>query len=1208
MFMNNKRATKAKQHFESAQKFHEQGRYAKAQKYYQKAISLYQKLADNIDCQQELAQALAGLADLFGEMEDYSQSESLFADSIALQQSNQCQPQLAVTQCNLAAVLLQQEKFAEALPWLTAAEQTQRQWVAADHDEYITELITTLAYLAGAHHGLHQYQAAEAVYRELIDINRELLAEAPEYFTLYLATTLDSYSALLIDIQSFTDALPICEEALALYQQCIDEYDYDDLANLAEIFGDHGVILAELKQFQSADASFALSLAMYRQLEADNPGDFELNIAQKLNGLACLRADERRFDEAKRLFRQSLDIYNRLAADDPALYLPEVAMVFQNQATTLYELGEYALARQSYQQALNYCRKQSAQGDIEPKTDLLTILNGIGVEYQTENNSAEALRLLSEALTIAQQLVETDPQVFRSDMALTQINLASVLTDTGQFEQAQYHAQQSLNTFRQLADEQPQSYLSELAKSLGVNAELQNRLNSIPQSERLYQEAIELWRTLATAEPVIYNPQLAETLESFAALLTSQWDFVRAHNFSTEALRLYRQLASDENETYTPGLASSLLNVGKFYIEIRDFPTARDCYDESLTLFTQLAEKAPQVHLPGLAVARNNYGALMLDMADFDAAIAVFEAALNDYRTLARQNPAQYNFHLAGTLQNLGHAYLNTERMMEARETIEECVALGRQLVAETPESYQENFAEYLNSLGVCYNQNNQLAQAQTIFEEAITLRRRLCQNREPFNVAALAMALSNLGEFYQRQDRVQEATPWFEQAIAEIESTPHAQTPTHISKYSVTHAYEFLLEQAVRAGNSVKAFALCAALRDGATLSVDIRDDALGATQQWLAEHHRRTGIKFQLLVVNQCYYRAAVIGLIDADDCRFEVSPAVDWHNLTSAIRHNPDGPQALHLSRVIFAALPESFQQALTPQKDRTVETLICSDTYWNAFPWELLKFGSGESDHLGLHSALPRIGAITAEALAKQFSTDKIGKGNGRTAILAPHNTLRKPLSGVIKEVAQVTQSITANGADIISNLAGRQADDAAITHQIQLQPDIFYYSGHGSVIQNEEVLVLHCNGESETNAGKYRVLSFFGRQQLKSIADKQGAPPLLPNSLIFLNCCSTGQSREAGGQREDLVAALLSHGAGAVIAFAVPIRNAVGNKLGEVIFEPDSGSTTVSQAVVHARRILALKLCHDIDGRQWGAWSMLHVHGNGFAKLPFGTES
>jgi hypothetical protein len=186
----------------------------------------------------------------------------------------------------------------------------------------------------------------------------------------------------------------------------------------------------------------------------------------------------------------------------------------------------------------------------------------------------------------------------------------------------------------------------------------------------------------------------------------------------------------------------------------------------------------------------------------------------------------------------------------------------------------------------------------------------------------------------------------------------------------------------------------------------------------------------------------------------------------------------------------------------------------------------------------------------------------------------------------------------------SGNTGEDAHDELMRQAIDTTPAVLYFSGHGTTVGNEEVLVLH---RKTAQGPRFKdKISYFGRYQLDEIARNNDVKVLFSNSpLVVLNSCTTGRTREYGGQREDLVQSFLRHGAGAVIASALPIDDSVGEALGRSIFSPQAlTKPTIGTLIVEVRRQLAAGLCEDIQKSTWGAWGMVHLHANASDIPPF----
>jgi hypothetical protein len=439
---------------------------------------------------------------------------------------------------------------------------------------------------------------------------------------------------------------------------------------------------------------------------------------------------------------------------------------------------------------------------------------------------------------------------------------------------------------------------------------------------------------------------------------------------------------------------------------------------------------------------------------------------------------------------------------------------------------------------------------------------------------------------------------------LAEVTHRP--DTLHHLAKSNVRGAYQYLLADSVASCDIEKAFAYAVAMRDGQARAVAIGQGDLRATQDWLGRQSEQSGLIHRLLIPSNGSDGQLVLGLIDNEGCHFVSLQGEAWEGLYPGFETIQNHMARRQLARELWQSLPEEFQAALVPTPDRKPFIAISGDPFWSAFPWELLRFGEGAEDFLGLHYAFPRLGAIQAEDLQSQLSITELGQRGGRVTVLAPYETgLFSQLTEVTGEIESVKQAVEMRGGDIVAFAKGSEASDLEIERQISLQPDIFYYSGHGTIVQEEEVLVLHRDMSSPSPLSS---TTYFGKEHLASLAERSNDQLFPQRPLIVLNSCLTGRARQSGGAREDLISTFLALGAGAVIATALPIYDVIGKALGEALFDPAiAESLDIASVVVGTRRRLAREVCADMESPFWGAWGMIHLHGSAHARLPFNTQ-
>lgn len=530
-------------------------------------------------------------------------------------------------------------------------------------------------------------------------------------------------------------------------------------------------------------------------------------------------------------------------------------------------------------------------------------------------------------------------------------------------------------------------------------------------------------------------------------------------------------------------------------------------------------------------------------------------------------------------------------------------MGIYRQLAVEQPTAFRTNVAMILNNFGTLLYTVHNFQAARTLFEEALVIYRQLAIEQPTAFRPNVAMILNNLGMLLRDEGNFPAARTACEKAVTLVETTDLPDDLQHLVKNNITGAYQFLLAEAVVSAAIEKAFAYSVAMRDGQAHSSSIGLSELQKTQAWLKQQTEQHGFPHRLLVANRGSGEQLVLGLIDQTECRFVALQSEAWLELFPVNKDAEDHEPRRQLARELWQSLPSAFQAALTPAQASKPFIMISGDQLWSAFPWELLRFGEGSEDYLGLHHALPRLGAIQAKDLLSQLSLSELGQGTGKIAILAPYDTNpRKPLDGVVDEIKSVIKAVKARGGRVVAFARRKKASDLELIRQINLQPDIFHYSGHGAIVREEELLVLH-RDKSERHA--LTPITYFGKEHLVSLAEQQGGQLFPQHPLILLNSCVTGRSRQAGGAREDLISTLLTLGAGAVIASALPVYDLIGKALGEALFDPTIAQTNdIASVIVGARRRLASELCSDVESPYWGEWGLIHLHGNARATLPF----
>ncbi|MEO0566522.1 MAG: tetratricopeptide repeat protein [Pseudomonadota bacterium] len=665
-------------------------------------------------------------------------------------------------------------------------------------------------------------------------------------------------------------------------------------------------------------------------------------------------------------------------------------------------------------------------------------------------------------------------------------------------------------------------------------------------------------------------------------------NFVEARTAYGEARDIRRHLVLADPIVHEPALAGTLSNLSVLDIDRRDFAAARRTLIEARDIYRRLAVSDPTHNKPILAGVTNNLGSLYRQTGEPEAALATFDEALDVYRALPLLEAKRFAPHLAGILNNLGTLCRDMHDFTAARAAFDEALDIRRGLTQSAPDRFASDLAATISGLGTLLYEIGELEEARKAFDEAIQIRIRLAMIDRKSHEPELAGTLSNLGVLLSSTDDPSTALDMNEKAVALAESAT-SQLDTYLRKGMTTSAYRSLLNT-VGCGDPMRGFALACAVRVGSVKSADVTEADLAQTQDVLAALERESGQAQHIVFANSGTDepRRMTLGLIGSERVDWYCVPSSGWEKMFLDGDAAEDNISRRSLSRQIWSSLPKAIRALLDPAAGG--EVWISGDRFYSAFPWELLQFE--DEKYLGLYRALPRIGSIMAPALRKVFEGGRLGRGVGDTALVAAHTTKSPILHGARDEAETAKVQLQAMGLALPFFEIGDDAHDGAMRHVIEARPDLLYYTGHGDIIADEEMLVLRSEERPDD-------VSYFGRAQLEAVSVNGQAMEHAP--LVILNCCNTGRTREHGGQREDFVDTLFSHGAGAIIATALPIYDAVGQALGrallgkQVLRAPD-----LATGLLAARRALMVE---DITSPFWGAWSMIHLHGRARATHP-----
>ena len=328
---------------------------------------------------------------------------------------------------------------------------------------------------------------------------------------------------------------------------------------------------------------------------------------------AQLLTSQFRFDEAESAYRTAIET-------SPQDFNARFAFAWFSQ-----ELNHFLVAREAYAQAEVIARKGERRGD------LAAVSNNLGILDSAENRMKEARKHYEDALTILRDLVSTNPDAYRPELARTLIMLGTLDNTEGRMVDARKHHEEGLAIWRDLARKNPDAYTPDFASALANLGNLYSDENLTEEAVKAYEQAVTFEGELARKNPDAYRPGLASMLATLGDLYRNANRMVDARKALDAALKIHRDLVSKNPDAYRPYLARTLTNLGALDGVENRMVDARKALEEARAIQRDLVLKNPDACLPDLAVTLTNLGTLdnteghMVDARkDYEEAIAIY--------------------------------------------------------------------------------------------------------------------------------------------------------------------------------------------------------------------------------------------------------------------------------------------------------------------------------------------------------------------------------------------------------------------------------------------------------------------------------------------------------------------------------------------------------------------------------------------------------
>jgi serine/threonine-protein kinase len=321
------------------------------------------------------------------------------------------------------------------------------------------------------------------------------------------------------------EALRSYQQALAVLEKLakVDPTDKALQNSLAKSYNSIGKLQAAAGKLDEARDSYKKALDIRRKLAQDEPTvtGFQNNLAATYNNMGGLETGTGKLDEAWRSYQQALDIRRKLAQDEPTVteFQNNLAASYFNLGLLQAMMSKPAEARGWYQKALAIQEKlaQDNRTVTEFQNNLAASYFDIGKLEAARGKPAEARGWYQKALAIREKLVQDNRAVteFQDDLAKSYATIGNLQRKAGEPAEARGWYQKALIILEKLTQDSPAvtEFQEDLAKIYGNLGLLENEAGKPAAALGWYKKSQAIWEKLIQTNATPYHSGLGQVLD-----------------------------------------------------------------------------------------------------------------------------------------------------------------------------------------------------------------------------------------------------------------------------------------------------------------------------------------------------------------------------------------------------------------------------------------------------------------------------------------------------------------------------------------------------------------------------------------------------------------------------------------------------------------------------------------------------------------------
>ncbi len=546
-----------------------------AEKYYRETISVSKRLATwNYESPLVLElKACNGLVMLFQNKKMFKKAEEWIEHALVIlhqllemEDNEVSYHRLAFLLNNLSVVHRNLHQFDKAKKELVEALRIHDEYRMQDDDAgFVLSLLANLILVCQE---TNQYIKAEEYVHRANQMVHQLLKKNSNINRYVCLGVLCAIGRSYVKQNRFLEAEEIYTEADCLFPESEYIEEHSAIIALIALKGDMSVLYLEMRSYENAIKYIEQSKLLLKKIKARNPfAAIDYEMAMLANSIKIYREKED-FSAISELSKELIALFNQLDGDQTETFLPQLAKMYVNQSVVLFDMNNYSEAKNLCLKGLDILRNLAESQPEVYKADVAQTLMGLSIllqESEPMSNQKDCERLYIEALDIYEELAPTAPDVYLPKVATVLYNLAVFHDRTQRQGLAIKELERQQCILMNFVDESGHSfaYVADLAKSFCLMGSIREWADEEQKAVECFEKSLYYYKIIDEACPSLYLQDILNILSKLGWVMEKRERYDEAIDYFRQIEDICQNNIQIGHQELFPTLACTLYNKGR---------------------------------------------------------------------------------------------------------------------------------------------------------------------------------------------------------------------------------------------------------------------------------------------------------------------------------------------------------------------------------------------------------------------------------------------------------------------------------------------------------------------------------------------------------------------------------------------------------------------------------------------------------------------